>query len=1087
MTTYSAAESVLAGGGAMGELMRELDWAGTPLGPVESWPQSLRTALGILLNSGYPMLIVWGRDFVQLYNDAYRPVLGATKHPAALGQSSRDCWPEIWDYLHESFTRVLNGEEIGARDQLFVLDRNGYIEETYFDFSYSPIRDETGGVGGVFVTCMETTERVLGERRLRTLRELAARTAEPETAERACAVSLEVLGENAADIPFALVYLSEGDTQTLRLAGNVGVESAGRASPERVGRGEPCPWPLFTALDSGKTLIVDDVLDRVGELTGSPWPEPPHSACVLPISGPARGAAVAGVLVAGISARRALDDDYQGFLDLVTGHVATAVASARAFQETQQRVEALAELDRAKTAFFSNVSHEFRTPLTLLLAPIEEALADDSLPATQRERLELVHRNALRLLKLVNTLLDFSRIEAARTEATFAPTDLAGLTCDLASVFRAAVEKAGLRLVVDCPPLPEEVHVDREMWEKIVLNLVANAFKFTLEGQITVSLRAEGRNAVLRVRDTGRGIPAEELPRVFERFHRVRDAGSRSHEGTGIGLALVQELVRLHDGTIDVISEPGAGTTFTVTVPLGTAHLPAERIQDEHVATGVAGNAATYVQEALAMVGDGPPEPALRAPLERARILLADDNADMRDYLRRLLERRWTVDAVGDGRSALDAVRKSRPDLVVADVMMPGLDGFELLRALRSDGTTATIPVVLLSARAGEEAVVEGLDAGADDYLVKPFSARELVARVGTQLDLARTRREAEERAEAARVLEAVGDGVFLVSPTGEIRHWNPAAAAITGISTSSAIGRRLTELLPAWEELQRGIVADGPGRIPARAVTLPFDTPDGERWASITGVASAAGTVYAFRDVTDAHELERVHSDIIATVSHELRTPLAAVLGAAKTLGRQDLPGGDETRRRLVALLSSESERLARIIDDILLTSTLEAGTFDFQAVTFDARTIVEDAIGTLESRAGHARTIDFTPPAEPALIVADPDRVHQILVNLLDNSFKYTAPDVAVEVRIEQKDSTCVVCVRDEGRGIPLRDQTRIFGKFHRRDPNMSDGVGGSGLGLHICRELVGRMGGRIWVESRENAGSRFFVELPAAPKSS
>lgn len=427
----------------------------------------------------------------------------------------------------------------------------------------------------------------------------------------------------------------------------------------------------------------------------------------------------------------------------------------------------LAELDEAKTAFFSNVSHELRTPLTLLLGPVEDMLAQpDSLTVRQRDALELARRNALRLLKHVNTLLDFTRLEAGRVQATFEPTDLAKLTAELASSFASACSQAGLELKVDCPPLPEPVHVDHELWEKIVLNLISNAVKFTLEGEIAVAVRATGGHVELRVRDTGAGIGADELPHVFERFHRTRHARRRTHEGSGIGLALVKELVELHGGEIRLESAVGTGTTATVSIPIGTAHLPPERVGAEPSPTATPTHARPYAEEALRWTDVS--EVTATGPESGATVLVVDDNADMRDYLTGLLRERWRVRAVADGQAALAVAHEDPPDLILSDVMMPGLDGFELVSALRADPATRAIPVVLLTARAGEESTVEGLEAGADDYLVKPFSARELVARVNTHLELSRTRSEvveahaaqaaAERMARHLRNLQAVSD-----------------------------------------------------------------------------------------------------------------------------------------------------------------------------------------------------------------------------------------------------------------------------------------------------------------------------------------
>jgi signal transduction histidine kinase len=268
----------------------------------------------------------------------------------------------------------------------------------------------------------------------------------------------------------------------------------------------------------------------------------------------------AGVLVVGLNPYRRFDDNYRSFLSLVAGQIAAGVANAQAYEEERRRAEALAEIDRAKTTFFSNISHEFRTPLTLMLGPLEDVLNDQvesGVAPAHRSRLEIAHRNSLRLLKLVNTLLDFSRIEAGRMEAHFEPTDLCKLTAELACNFESATEKAGLALSIDCEDLQQPVYVDHDMWEKIVLNLLANAFKFTFEGSIEVQLRASmaGQAVELIVRDTGVGIPESELARVFERFHRVEGQKSRSFEGSGIGLALVQELVKLHGGTIRVESQ----------------------------------------------------------------------------------------------------------------------------------------------------------------------------------------------------------------------------------------------------------------------------------------------------------------------------------------------------------------------------------------------------------------------------------------------------------------------------------------------------------------------------------------------------
>ncbi|HWB74644.1 MAG TPA: ATP-binding protein [Nannocystaceae bacterium] len=419
--------------------------------------------------------------------------------------------------------------------------------------------------------------------------------------------------------------------------------------------------------------------------------------------------------------------------------------------------ERLAEVDRAKTTFFSNVSHELRTPLTLMLGHTELALADPS-QALRGDALEAVHRNGMRLLKLVNNLLDYSRVEAGRADARFERTDVARLTASLASAFHSAAEQAGLRLTIDCPALDEPVCVDQDMWEKIVLNLVSNALKFTFQGEVAVVVRPVGERVVLEVRDTGTGIPALELDRVFERFHRVRGARARTHEGTGIGLALVHELVKLHGGTIEVTSEVGVGTTFRVAIPRDASQSAAASEGPPRERASVAATRA-YVEEAEQW-SSAAAAPRVDASPRRtgtaAHILLADDNEDLRAYIAGVLAPDYDVESVEDGAAALAAARVHKPDLVLSDVMMPHLDGFGLLRALREDEQLRDVPVILLSARAGEEATIDGLDAGADDYLVKPFSARELRARVRANLQLRRMREQwAAELARANEDLQA--------------------------------------------------------------------------------------------------------------------------------------------------------------------------------------------------------------------------------------------------------------------------------------------------------------------------------------------
>jgi PAS domain S-box-containing protein len=813
--SLAASTAVLAGGGELGRLMRALDWAKTPLGPFETWPQSLRTSASICLASRFPIVMYWGPELVVLYNDAYSQILGS-KHPWALGQTCRVCWAEIWDTIGPMLDGVLQtGEATWSDDLLLMLQRYGYPEECYFSFSFSPVRVESGEVGGVFTAVIETTENVIGERRLRTLRDLAAHSANARSEDETWQMAAATLHENPADIPFAVLCEPEGEG--LRTVATAGIDRTHPFCEELCRAGSNL---LRTATEVASTGIRAKLeLDAsFGELPRGPWAAAPHEAVLLPIGALGQGAS--GLLVAAVSPAKALDESYGTFFELVARQIATSIADARAHEEERRRAEELAALDRAKTLFFSNVSHELRTPLTLLLGPTEGALASPERMLKGAD-LELLYRNELRLLKLVNTLLEFSRIEAGRVDASYEPTALGEVTAEIASVFRSAMERAGLRYSIECDAMEDPVWVDRDMWEKIVLNLLSNAFKFTLQGEVAVRLVRAGDQVELSVRDTGSGIPEEEIPRLFERFHRVENPRARTHEGSGIGLALVQELVRLHGGSMQVESAEGAGSTFTVRIPLGTAHLPADRLCARRSLARTVSGAASYIEEAqrwlpeelsefanqelmpagFAMPGGGA---AAAEGTKRERVLVVDDNADMREYLGRLLAADYEVHSAANGREAFRVAGSVRPGLILTDVMMPGLDGFGLLGAIRSDMELRNTPVILLSARAGEESRIEGLEAGADDYLVKPFTARELLSRVSSHLRMAAIRREATER--EAR-LRAVAENErrrlqeLLEQAPAAIGVMNDYYVRVTGRSSAKDfLGKTIRESLPELE-----------------------------------------------------------------------------------------------------------------------------------------------------------------------------------------------------------------------------------------------------------------------------------------------
>jgi len=1106
----------LQGGGEMGAFMRSFDWASSALGPVDQWPQSLRTSVSICLNSRYAILIWWGPELVMLYNNAYRQIIGA-KHPGALGRPGRECWPEIWHIIGPMLNGVMqSGEATWSNDLLLMLERGGYPEECYFTFSYSPIRDESGSIGGVFTPVADTTERVISERRMRTLRDLAARASSAREIHPACVAVAETLAENAHSIPFASLYLFDESRVSANLIATAGIEIGSTAAQAAIRLSE-LPVPLSEAVDSSELRVIDDLASIWGPLPCGAWAVPARSAVILPIVMPGQMPSI-GFVLAGTNPHKRVDQSYRTFFELVAGHISSVIAAASAYQEERRRAEALAKIDKAKTTFFSNVSHEFRTPLTLLLGPLEDALANRHgiLPMGAAATLATAHRSALRLLKLVNTLLDFSRVEAGRAQVTYEPVDLAALTADLASNFRSLCEKAGLQLDVHCPPLrsTELAYVDREMWEKIVLNLMSNAFKFTLQGKIEVRLEAKNGQAILTVRDTGVGISSDELPHMFERFHRIEHSRGRTHEGTGIGLALVQELAKLHGGSVGVESVLGYGSTFQVAIPLGTQHLDTDRVGAAHQVSQSAVVSTAYIDEALRWLPDQPIQetevihevalhetgPTANEGQEKARILWADDNADMRAYVSRLLSSRFNVEAVPDGQSALEAARARKPALVLADVMMPGLDGFGLLREIRSDPHLSETPLILLSARAGEEARIEGLTAGADDYLSKPFSSRELVALVLSHVNQARLRREAIEAFRQAdrnarllaSIVESSDDAIVSKDLNGVITSWNKSAERLFGYTAQEAVGQSILMLIPSdrLEEESRILASLRRGERVDHFETVRVRKDGSELSVSLTisPVREADGRIIGAskvaRDITEQIRqeaaLKQANADLqlfAQSAAHDLQEPLRTLMAYSQLLEEGFGEKVGHPANEFIRHIVEASTRMHTLLRD--LRTYTQVSTADREPVEeINAGKIVEKVIQNLEAtiqESGASVRFAGLPRVRMRAF-----QLEQVFQNLIGNAIHYrgSAPP-CVQIAATMQAKEWVFSVQDNGIGIPPKFHKQIFGIFKRLHSRSE--YPGSGMGLAICQRSIEQVGGRIWVESELGKGATFFFTIP------
>jgi PAS domain S-box-containing protein len=1141
----------LAGGGRVGELCRAKVWTETSLGAAHLWPQSLRTVVRIVLSSRYQMWMGWGPDLAFLYNDAYAPTLGV-KHEWALGASAREVWKEIWPDIGPRIERVLlSGEATWDEGLLLLLERSGYPEETYHTFSYSPLADESDQVVGMLCVVAEETERIIAARRLACLRELAAEIPRNNTRAEVLKASQRQLNQALKDLPFTLFYLFDESGKAV-LAMQSGFDGAHAMAPPVIDpANDAATWPVQQLLASRAIVTVGDLQTRFAQLPQGAWDKAPREAILAPIAQQGQEAP-AGFLVAAVNPYRRIDDAYLGFIDLVAGQLAGGLANAQAREEAQRRADALAELDRAKTTFFSNVSHELRTPLTLMLGPLEDLLQlpDKALARDHRQLLQIARRNGVRLLKLVNTLLDFSRIEAGRMQATYEQLPLHAYTAELASAFRSATEKAGLRLVVDAPPLPQPVYVDRDMWEKIILNLLSNAFKFTFEGEIRVETRAsaEADHAEITIRDTGTGIAADELPHLFDRFRRVEGARGRSIEGSGIGLALVQELVKAHGGSIRVASELGRGTAVTVSVPFGDAHLPRERRAGPAASESSAARVQAYIDEAMGWLADSGPEGIL-TPLGQAsgqtgifaleprnrgqRVLLAEDNSDMRTYLQKLLQTAgFDVATAVDGEQALAMAGLLRPDLVLSDIMMPKVDGLQLLAGLRADSKLRDIPVLLLSARAGEEAKVEGLAAGANDYLTKPFGARELIARVRANLDLAALRRESQEalqrvneslerqvqertadlRDKEARLRTIFGttytyQGYMTVD--GTLLDANPTSLAGINATLEHVIGKKIWETpwfsaTPGVAELLREAVsAVAAGATLRREIHVDLGEM-GWHWLDfqMRPVLDAAGGVVAIVpeavDVTErrraeealrqAQKMEGI-GQLTGGVAHDFNNLLTIILGSLETLRRQLGP-------------SAANASVARSLDSAL-RGTQRAASLTQRLLAFsrqqpldpkpaDLSRLVSSMSDLLRRTLGEQIAIETVLAGGLWRVSIDANQLEIAIINLAVNArdampeggrLTIETANVRLDENYTSKQAEVVpgqyvlLAVTDTGSGMNAATAARAFEPFF----TTKDVGHGTGLGLSQVYGFVKQSGGHVKIYSEIGSGTTVKIYLP------
>ncbi|KAH7100384.1 hypothetical protein BKA62DRAFT_640120 [Auriculariales sp. MPI-PUGE-AT-0066] len=1115
----------------MGKLILEFPWDSTPVGPITLWSPELVMIVTLMLEWPERLCLWLGEDSIAVYNDQYLKVLGPRKHINMLGKPYREVFPELW-VTHESRVQTAtSGERVYVVDGLLLMDRerpeadetSWGLEETYHNWSFTPLRVGSKVIGFANES-QETTARVVAERRMATIVEIGIATSSAMTREEFYSGAYTQFTNNSLDFPFVIMYAVHNPCKAkqgasaeqgpatkqtrLKLHGKIGVPdghpfapqdiefSHANASTETVVSASDTTsmpsdplcagvstfpeviWPFAECLAEGESVLVSSLGLNADTLDSRSWGRHCKSAVMFPLG-------VKGdwqmVMIIGLNPCRPFNAVYRDYVKLVKATLSTGLTTVTNIETAATKAEALASLDRAKTVFFSNVTHELRTPLTLILAPLEDIIAEDSIISGPkaphvRSQLNMVLRHTRRLLQLVNSLLDFARLAAGRFLAMFRPVNLPALTTDLASLFRSAIERGGIEYIVSCDPGPEVV-LDVDAWEKVVTNIISNAFKYTLRGRIIVKIEYTTTHAVFSCSDTGVGIPEADLGQIFQRFHRVESCMGRSIEGTGVGLALTFETVKSLGGHIDVQSQFGIGSIFTVSLPLGTDHIPSERLAPESESleqparnrdrlryghwmaeeahgwlstdsVGLISSPNGHTQSGDGANGNGngtvgesdPSQTAwtLMSDDERERgiggstILVCDDNHDLRDYCANLLRSTYNVISFPDGGAAHEYILSNDVDLILSDVHMPRMNGFELLQHVRSQQSTALIPFILLSAAAGMEANLEGITAGADDFLVKPFKSKDLLARVRRQLLVGGMRRDLEARVQSR------------------------------------------TKLLVESE---------------ARLL----------------------------QQITESEHMRKQQEIVVDLTSHEIRNPLNAIWQNADLIGdvvsRLRRKFGDQATSLLndaddaVQSISLSVAHQTRIADDILNFSKISMNLLTLHRAPFPLHETVQNVLRwwDLEMKERDINVeITTSPELRDRWIISDSQRVTQVLINFLINAIRFTSDTTMRKITVFMNSSdhlheptsyrVCTVDedfehdgpwltigVADSGCGLSPEDRVKLFERFAQAHPSKDQFTGGHGLGLFVSRHITTLLDGVIDVESVKGQGSTFSFTIP------
>ncbi|WWC68787.1 uncharacterized protein I206_102722 [Kwoniella pini CBS 10737] len=1123
------------------QMVESIDWSKTPLGDRSIWKDVIDPILSITFESKSSDCVWLGPDLRLIYNKGYSQLLD---HPKSMGAPAEEVWAAVWDTIEPHVRLCMSGTPVFKDNDPIFWRRygNNVLMEHYHSWRYVPIAGKDGSILGIFNQSTETTEKVLQDRRLTSSRDLSERMLIVRSMDEYFPALSEVLEENPKDAPFFMCYkiqqiesnanhvqieatlqtkvgVPEGHPSVherlsftlppTRTKANFGPNVDRMSSPTlsaisalSSGSGRIChvtsdghQWPILKALTTRQCVIVDDCSELIEGFEIRQWDELPFAAIVIPICSDGSIEVPDAVMVMGLNVRRPFDTEYDEWIHAIRSQLVSSLSTVKAAEAEQRMEEDNARMERAKAAWFRGAAHDLRSPLTLIAGPLSDLL-DDNPTATQRAALTTAQRNIDRLMRLVNALMDFSRLEAGRMAGRFLPTDLGEFILELAALFRPAVERLGIQYTIDVEPSDQLVYIDPTLFETVLSNIIGNALKYTEQGSITVQLRYTD-HAEISVVDTGVGIPEDEIPLVTEWYHRATTAVHAGTQGSGLGLALAKELLRLHAGDLTVTSKVATspnqshGSTFTARIPLSFRPAPptssaspdtfgnyGKAVANEAMRWTKEGDAETSSEGAAtdSAIGSGSKFSDGFLFEKTDTILLVEDNADMRRYIKQIFDSFCTVIEATNGQQALEMAISNPPSLILSDMLMPKMNGLDLLQEIRNHPNTKIVPMVLLSAIAGDESRVEALMMGAEDYLAKPFKPKELVARVHLHLQVGKKRAHLEKMFHERETEIAV---LSEYCPSGIVR-----ADGTTG---------RLIYANRAWRE-QSDILDEDPNKwadcvddeTKGKLQTEWSEYIKGNEkefrinWKYNTGKTmsgifikldrvnpSMSGILGCTTDITheeqrlieaeqrrqEAEESKHQQELLIDLTSHEIRTPVSAILQCSSLVKENLISLKDQLKssgaigfcptKELLEDLEEDVEALEsiyqcglvqeRIAGDVLSLARIQLDMLTLFDIEVDLRKEARKVSSVFASEA-KTKKIDLSLKFGETLelgkvlsIKTDPVRLGQVVTNLISNAIRFTSArdvrKITVKYDISFNPPADDTCALPHSLGIPTK----------------------------------------------------------------